>query len=62
MLGVAAEAILYQLFEWMKNNATNPTFIKKIVRVEKLLSTKSKQDIIFAEIKQYKNKLESNNK
>ena len=40
MLGVAAEAILYQLFEWMKNNATNPTFIKKIVRVEKLLSTK----------------------
>ena len=58
MLGVAAEAILYQLFEWMKNNATNPTFIKKIVRVEKLLSTKSKQDIIFAEIKQYKNKLD----
>ena len=32
MLGVAAEAILYQLFEWMKNNATNPTFIKKIVQ------------------------------
>ena len=58
MLGVAAEAVFYQLFEWMKNNATNPTFIKKIERVEKQLSTKNKQDIIFTEIKQYKDKLD----
>jgi len=58
MLGVAAEAVFYQLFEWMKKNATNPNFIRKIQLVENKISIKNKQDVIFSEIKQNKGKLE----
>ena len=30
MLGVAAEKVFYQLFESMKKNATNPSFISRM--------------------------------
>jgi hypothetical protein len=56
MLGVAAEAVFYQ---WMKRNATNPNFMKKILLVENKISIKNKQDVIFSEIKQNKGKLDS---
>ena len=60
MLGVAAEAVFYQLFEWMKKNATNPTFKSRIERAEKQVNSfKNKQDVIFNEIKQHKGLLDT---
>ena len=60
MLGVAAEVVFYQLFEWMKRNTTNPSFKNRMERAEKqITSFKNKQDVIFAEIKQHKGKLDS---
>ena len=60
MLGVAAEGVFYQLFEWMKKNATNPTFKSRMENAEKqITSFKSKQDVVFNEIKQQKGKLDS---
>ena len=34
MLGVAAEKVFYQLFEWMKKNATNPNFKSRMERLK----------------------------
>ena len=60
MLGVAAEAVFNQLFEWVKKNATNPSFKNRIERAEKqTTSFKNKQDVIFTEIKQHKGDLDS---
>jgi hypothetical protein len=42
MFGVAAEAVFYQLFEWMKKNATNPTFKSRIERAEKQVNSLTK--------------------
>ena len=58
MLGVAAETVFYQLFDWMKKNATNQNFITRIEKSEKKVNSfKNKQDVIFTEIKQHKGEL-----
>jgi hypothetical protein len=44
----------------MKRNTTNPSFKNRMERAEKqITSFKNKQDVIFAEIKQHKGKLDS---